>query len=171
LTTPRATISTRVLETIDITAILSTPGFHDELGQARRLAHRRIAADLAVVGRLSAVGADGIEQGERAAAGADHEAQVAVEVGDVAGYAAVVHPVDLFVRQLELGGLVRLARLLVADAEVGEQRLLARSGLVLHVHVGVKGYERAVLELAQPIDPAARHVLQAGAWRAERGWV
>ena len=91
--TPRATMSTRVLETIDIiTAILSTPGFcRTSLASPHGLRDRRVAADLAVVGGLAAVGADRVEQRQRAAAGADHEAEVAVELGHVAGHAAVVH--------------------------------------------------------------------------------
>ena len=55
----------------------------------------RVAADLAVVGRLAAVLADGVEERQRAAAGADHQAEVAVELDDVAGDAAVVDGVDL----------------------------------------------------------------------------
>ena len=60
-----------------------------ELGQAARLLDRRVAADLAVVGGLAAVLAHGVEERERAAAGADDEPEVAVELGDVAGDAAV----------------------------------------------------------------------------------
>ena len=89
----------------------------DELGQPAGLADRRVAADLAVVGRVAAVGADGVEQRQRAAAGADHEPEVAVELGDVAGDAAVVLGIDLLAGELERRRLARLARLLVADAE------------------------------------------------------
>ena len=91
--TPRATMSTRVLETIDIiTAILSTPGFSStSLASPHALRTLGIAADLAVVGRPAAVGADGVEERQRAAAGADHEPEVAVELGHVARHAAVVH--------------------------------------------------------------------------------
>ena len=150
LITPRATMSTRVLETIDIiTAILSTPGFCEhELGQAAGLRDRRVAADLAVVGGLAAVGADRVEQRQRAAAGADHEPEVAVELGHVARHAAVVLLVDGLAGELERRRLARLARLLVADAELRQQRLLARARLVLHVHVRVDRDERAVGELA-----------------------
>ena len=94
------------------------------------------------------MGADRVEQGQRAAAGADDQAEVAVELGHVAGHAAVVLGVDLLAGELERGRLAGLARLLVADAELLEQRLLARAGLVLHVHVRVEGDERAVLRAA-----------------------
>ena len=159
--TPRATMSTRVLETIDIiTAILSTPGLAEhELGQAAGLLDRRVAADLAVVGGLAAVLAHRVEERQRAAAGADDEAEVAVELGDVAGDAAVAGGVDRLAGELELGRLARLARLLVADAEVGEQRLVAAAGLVLHVHVRVERDERPVLELAERVDLGERHVV------------
>jgi hypothetical protein len=70
----------------------------------------------------------------------------------------VVHAVHLLAGQLKRGGLARLARLLVAHAEVGEQLLLARPRLVLHVHVGVERHERAVLELAQGVDLGEGHV-------------
>ncbi len=130
-----------------------------ELGQPARLRDRRVAADLAVVGGLAAVGADGVEQRQRAAAGADHEPEVAVELGDVAGHAAVVLLVDGLAGELELGRLAGLARLLVADAELRQQRLLARPRLVLHVHVGVDGDERAVRELRQRVDLGQRHVV------------
>src|SRR5215467_8027763 len=57
------------------------PGLgEDELGQLARLLDARVAADLAVVGGPPAVLADGVEEGERAAAGADDEPQVAVEL-------------------------------------------------------------------------------------------
>ena len=159
--TPRATMSTRVLETIDIiTAILSTPGFWStSLARPHALRDRRVAADLAVVGRLAAVGADRVEQRQRAAAGADHEPEVAVELGHVAGHAAVVLGVDRLAGELERRRLARLARLLVADAELVQQRLLARAGLVLHVHVRVERDERAVLELAERVDLGQRHVV------------
>ena len=84
------------------------------------------------------MGADRIKQRQRAAAGADHEPEVAVELGHVAGHAAVVLGVDLLAGELERGRLARLAGLLVADAELVQQRLLARAGLVLHLHVGVE---------------------------------
>ena len=149
--TPRATMSTRVLETIDIiTAILSTPGFvQHELRQAAGLRDRRVAADLAVVGGLAAVRADRVEERQRAAAGADDEADVAVELGDVAGDAAVVDAVDRLAGELERRRLARLARLVVADAEVLQQRLVAPARLVLHVHVRVERDERAVVHLAR----------------------
>ena len=92
LMTPRATMSTRVLETIDIiTAILSTPGLdRTSLASPPALRDARVAADLAVVGGLAAVLAHRVEQRQRAAAGADDQAEVAVELGDVARHAAVV---------------------------------------------------------------------------------
>ena len=76
--TPRATMSTRVLETtFIITAIFSTPGLpSSSLRQVPRLRDARVAADLAVVGGLPAVLAHRVEERERAAAGADHEAEV-----------------------------------------------------------------------------------------------
>ena len=67
--------------------------------------------------------------------------------------------VDLLAGQLERGWFARLARLLVADAQFGEQRFLSRARLVLHVHVGVERDERAVLEFAQRIDLRQRHVV------------
>ena len=118
-----------------------------------------IAADLAVVRRVAAVGTDGVEQRQRTAAGADHEPEVAVELGDVAGHATMVLCVDLLARELERRRLARLARLLVADAELVEDRLLPGASLVLHVHVGVERHERAVLELAERVDLGQRHVV------------
>src|SRR5205823_2987330 len=61
-----------------------------ELGQVLGLRHARVAADLAVVGGPAAVAAHGVEQRQRAAARADHEPEVAVELRHVAGHAAVV---------------------------------------------------------------------------------
>ena len=136
-----------------------------ELGQPACLADRRVAADLAVVGRVATVGADRVEQRQRAAAGADHQPEVAVELGHVAGHAAVILGVDLLAGELERRRLAREARLLVADAELVQERLLAGPGLVLHVHVRVERDERAVLELAERIDLGQRHVVleeQAG---------
>ena len=130
-----------------------------ELGEPARLADRRVAADLAVVGGIAAVRADRVEQRQRAAAGADHEPEVAVELGHVAGDAAVILGVDLLAGELERRRLARLAGLLVADAELVQQRLLARAGLVLHVHVRVERDERAVLELAERVDLGERHVV------------
>ena len=169
-TTPRATMSTRVLDTIDIiTAILSTPGLEStSFARPGRLRDRRVAADLAVVRRLAAVLAHRVEQGEAAAARADHEAEVAVELGHVAGHAAVVHRVDLLAGDLERSGLACLARLLVADAELLQQRLLARARLVLHLHVRVEGDEAAVLELAQRVDLGEGHVVLAEQAREAR---
>ena len=131
----------------------------DELGQPACLAHRRVAADLAVVGRVAAVGADRVEQRQRPAAGADHQAEVPAELGDVSGHAAVILGVDLLAGELERRRLARQARLLVADPELMQQRLLARPRLVLHVHVGVERDERTVLELAERVDLGQRHVV------------
>jgi hypothetical protein len=148
------------LETIDIiTAILSTPSFC-RTSFARPLAFLTdgFAADLAVVRGLAARVAHRVEERQRAAAGADDQPEVAVELGDVAGHAAVVHRVDLLAGELERRGLAGLAGLLVADAEVLEQRLLARPGLVLHVHVRVERHERAVVHLGERVGsrPASR---------------
>src|SRR5919202_1711594 len=140
----------------------------DELGQPARLGHRRVAADLAVVRGPAAVGADRVEQCQRAAARADHEAEVAVELGDVARDAAVVLGVDGLAGQLELGRLARLARLLLAHAELVEHGLLPRASLVLHVHVGVHGDERAVAELGQGVDLGQRHVVAGEQLRQPR---
>ena len=123
LITPRATMSTRVLETIDIiTAIFSTPSFCEHLlGQPAGLGHRRVAADLRVVGRAAALGAHRVGERQRAAAGADHEPEVAVEAGVLAlDHAAVVGGVDRRHGGLEGGRLVALAGALVlVDAELG----------------------------------------------------
>src|SRR6187399_1759196 len=79
------------------------------LGQAAGLGHRGVAADLGVVGRLAALAADGVGQGQRAAAGADHEAEVALEAVVLAlDHAAVVSGVDRGDVALEVGGLVGL---------------------------------------------------------------
>ena len=159
--TPRATMSTRVFETIDIiTAILSTPGLlSTELGQPARLRDRRVAADLAVVGRAPAVRAHGVEQRQRAAAGADHEAEVAVELGHVAGHAAVVLGVHLLAGELERRRLARLPGLLLAHAELLQQALVAPARLVLHVHVRVERDEGAVRETPERVDLGEHHVV------------
>src|SRR5437763_5809930 len=130
-----------------------------ELREVLGLGDARVPTDLAVVGGLAAVAAHGVEQGERAAAGADHEPEVAVELGDVARHATVVARVDPLALDLELGGLTRLARLLVADAELLQQLLLADAPLILHLHVRVHGHERAVLELRQRVDLREGHVV------------
>src|SRR5439155_10932122 len=81
--------------------LLDTGLGEDQLCQLANLLHRRVAADLAVVGGLSAVHAHGIEECERSAARADHEAEVAVELHHVAGDAAVVGLVHLAPGDLE----------------------------------------------------------------------
>ena len=97
-----------------------------ELGQPARLRDRRVAADLAVVRRPPAMRADRVEQGQRPAAGADHQPEVAVELGHVAGDAAVVLGVDGLAGQLERRRLARLARLVSPDPQLAQQRGLAR---------------------------------------------
>jgi hypothetical protein len=93
------------------------------------------------------VAANGVGQRERAAAGPDHEAQVAMEAGVLTlDHAAVVGGVDRLDGCLEDARLVALAGALVgSDAELGQQRLLARHALVLHLHVRVERHEAAVL--------------------------
>ena len=105
------------------------------------------------------MGAHGVEQRERPAARADHQAQVPVELGHVPGHAAVILGVDLLAGQLERRRLPRQSGLLVANAELVEQRLLAGAGLVLHVHVGVESDEFTVLGLAERVDLGQRHVV------------
>src|SRR5262249_62047865 len=102
---------------------------------AARLRDARVAADVAVVGRTTAVLPDGVEQRERAAAGADHEPEVAVELAHVARDAAVVGRVDLAAADLELRGRARLACLLLADAEVLQQRGVLAARVALQVDV------------------------------------
>src|SRR6476661_7242786 len=69
--------------------------FEHLLGQAAGLGNGGVAADLGVVGRLAALVADRVGQRQRAAAGADHEAEVAGEAVVVAlDDAAVVGAVD-----------------------------------------------------------------------------
>jgi hypothetical protein len=94
---------------------------------------------------LAAVLADGVEERERAAAGADHEAEVAVELLHVAGDAAVVGRVDLGALDLEGRRRARLARLLLADAELGEQLGVLVARVALDVDVAVEDEEAAVL--------------------------
>src|SRR5256885_2191481 len=80
---------------------------------------------------LPAVLAPRVEGGGRAAPGAEEGAEVAVDPRPVARHAAVVLGVDLLAGDLERGGLARLARLLVAHAQLLEQVLLPGSCLVL----------------------------------------
>src|SRR3990170_5608845 len=123
----------------------------DELGERCGLGRAGVAADLAIVGGPAAVLADGVEDGERAAAGADDQPQVPFELDDAAGDAAVVLGVDLRAPDLELGGRARLAGLLAADAELLEDGGLAVAGLLLHVDVAVEGDEGAILKLAEGV--------------------
>src|SRR4051812_39740341 len=67
----------------------------DLLGQAAGLGNRGVAADLGVVGGLAALAADCVRKRQRATAGADHEAEVALEAVVLAlDHAAVVGGVD-----------------------------------------------------------------------------
>ncbi len=131
----------------------------DLLGEALCLRDRRVAADLGVVGGLAALRADRVGQGQRAAAGADHEAEVALEAVVLAlNHAAVVGGVDRLHVPLELGGLVHLARLGQVDADLLEHLLVAADRLVLHLHVGVEGDEGAVVQARHRVDLGERHV-------------
>jgi len=154
-------MSTRVLETIDHhhRDLVHARLLQHELGQVLCLRDARVAADLAVVGGLAAEVAHRVEQRQRAAARADHEAQVAVELGHVAGHAAVVDRVDPLALDLERRGLARLACLVLADAELLEQLLLAATRLVLHLHVRVECNEAAIGQLDQRVDLGQRHVV------------
>ena len=62
---------------------------------------------------------------------------------------------------LELRRLVALAVVVLLDAERGQHLLLARLGLVLHLHVGVERDEAAVLQLGERVDLGERHVAVA----------
>ncbi len=80
--------------------------------------------------------------------------------------------VHLLAGQLEGSRLPGLASLLIAHSQLVQESLLARSRLVLHLHVSVEGDERAVLELAQRVDLGKRHVVvkeQAGQTREDGG--
>src|SRR5262249_6428407 len=93
-------------------------------GEAAGLRDGGVAADLGVVRGLAALLAHGVGERERAAAGADHEADVATEAGVLTlDDAAVVGGVDRLHGLLEGGGGVALAgALLGADAERLQQR-------------------------------------------------
>jgi hypothetical protein len=96
-----------------------------------------------------------------------------VEAGVLAlDHAAVVGGVDRRHGRLEGSGLVALAgALVVVDAELAQDRLLARHRLVLHLHVGVERHEAAVLELRERVDLRERHVAvpeQTGEARDDR---
>src|SRR5262249_9386932 len=146
-----------------ITAVLFTPGVErlgvEEFGEPARFLDAGVAADLAVVGRPAAVLADGIEEGERATAGADHEPQVAVELAHVAGHAAVIRGVHLRALDLERGGRLCLARLLLADAELVEELRVLVACVAFQVDVAVEHQEAAVAELAEGIDLGERQVV------------
>ena len=81
--------------------------------------------------------------------GTDDEAEIAVELDDVARDAAVIHGVDLRAGDLEVRRRPRLAGLVVADPElVLEQLLVVAARLGLHVDVAVEHDEAAVLQCA-----------------------
>src|SRR5207302_7432877 len=73
----------------------------DQLGEARGLRDGRVSPDLAIVRGLPTVLSNCVEERQRAAARSDHESEVSVELGDIAGDAAVVHRVHLFASKLE----------------------------------------------------------------------
>ena len=131
--------------------------------QAASLGDGGVAADLGVVGRFAALAADGVGQGQRAAAGTDHQAEVAGEAVVLAlDDAAVVGGVDRRDVLLEVGGLVGLAGVLRGDPELGAQEpFLPPDRLVLHLHVGVEGDEAAVGQLGQRVDLGEGHVVVA----------
>ena len=132
-----------------------------ELGQAAGLRDRRVAADLAVVGRLAAVGADGVEQRQRAAAGADHEAEVAVELGDVAGDAAVVLGVDGLAGELERRSASRAWRVSSSPTPSSVEQLLAgapRASFSMSMCASSATNEPSC-ELAERVDLGERHVV------------
>ena len=134
----------------------------DLLGQAAGLGDRRVAADLGVVGGLAALAANRVGQRQRAAAGADHEADVAGEAVVLAlDDAAMVGGVDRLDVALELARLVHLARLAEVDADLGQHLLVAADRLVLHLHVRVEGDEGAVGEPGDRVDLGQRHVVVA----------
>ena len=137
--------------------------FEHLLGQAAGLGDRGIAADLRVVGGLAALAANSVGEGQGTAAGADHEAEVALEAVVLAlDHAAVVGGVDRRDVALELGGLIRLAGVVLGDLELpAQQLLLPADRLVLHLHVGVEGDEAAVGELRQRVDLGQGHVVVA----------
>src|SRR5439155_838193 len=109
--------------------------------------------------RPAAVLADGVEERERAAARADHEPEVAVELAHVAGHAAVIRGVDLRAPQLELGRRAGLARLLLADAELLEELRVLRARVALQVDVAVEDEEAAVMGLPERVDLGEREVV------------
>ena len=135
----------------------------DLLGEAAGLGDRGVAADLGVVGRLAALAADRVGQGQRAAAGADHQPQVALEAVVLAlDHAAVVGGVDRRDVALEGRGLIRLPGVVLGDLQrLAQQLLLAADRLVLHLHVGVEGDEAAVGQLGQGVDLGEGHVVIA----------
>ena len=161
LITPRAMMSTRVLETtFIITAIFSTPGpGQHQLRQRRGLRDRGVAADLAVVRGLAARRPHRVEERQRSTARADDQPEVAVELDDAPGHAARVGGVHLRPGDLERGRRARLARVLLGDAELGEQPRVRPACLLLHVDVRVEGDEGAAGEAADRVDLGQRQVV------------
>src|SRR6185312_3255013 len=99
--------------------------FEHLLGQAAGLGDRGVAADLGVVGGLAALAADRVGQRQRAAAGADHEAEVAAEAMVFAlDHAAVVGGVDRRHGLFELRVLVGLTVVVLGDLQLAAQQLL-----------------------------------------------
>src|SRR5262249_13186618 len=131
----------------------------DELRQRARLLDARVAPDLAVVGGTSAVLPDRVEERQRPAARADHEPEVAVELAHVARDAAMVRRIDLRALDLERGRRARFARLLLADAEVGDELRVLVARVALEIDVAVEHEETAVLQLPERIDLGEREIV------------
>src|SRR4051812_19978129 len=93
--------------------------FQHLLGEPAGLGDRRVAADLRIVGGPAALVADRVGKRQRAAAGADHEAEIAGEAVVLAlDHAAVISGVDRADVLLEVGGLVRLAGVVLGDRQL-----------------------------------------------------
>ena len=87
-------------------------------------------------------------------------------------HAAVVGGIDRLDVALECRWLIQLSRLIGVDADLAQHRPVAPDRLVLHLHVGVEGDERAVREPGERVDLGQRHVvvpLQAGQPGEHRG--
>jgi hypothetical protein len=103
--------------------------------------------------------AHGIEERERAAAGADDEAEVALELHHVSRDPPVVRLVHLRPPDLEVRRGSGLPRLLGADSDLLQQLRVHVPGLGLHVHVAVEHDEASVLELRERVDLGQREVV------------
>ena len=131
-----------------------------ELGQAAGLRDRRVAADLAVVGRACPPWA-------RTASNSVSEPPPAPITRPRLPSNSVTLPATprwsvastCLAGELERRRLARLAGLLLADAEVREQLPVAPAGLVLDVHVRVERDERAVGEPPERVDLGEDHVV------------